>query len=101
MLDGIAKSRTRKLCRITFQKVGEGIATVIQTIMTALSTLKNKIKEKFESANFELFHSLLERIHERMAQVGEAAGEMKSGIIVALRQSEVASLKSLANSAAP
>lgn len=61
-----------------FQKVGEGIATVIQTIMTALSTLKNKIKEKFE-----LFHSLLERIHERMAQVGEAAGEMKSGIIVA------------------
>lgn len=46
-----------------FQKVGEGIATVIQTIMTALSTL--------------------ERIHERMAQVGEAAGEMKSGVIVA------------------
>lgn len=42
-----------------FQKVGEGIATVIQTIMTALSTLKN------------------------MAQVGEAAGEMKSGVIVA------------------
>lgn len=62
-----------------FQKVGEGIATVIQTIMTALSTLKNKIKEKFESVNFEVFHSLLERIHERMAQVGEAAGEMKSG----------------------
>ena len=59
-----------------FQKVGEGIATVIQTIMTALSTLKNKIKEKFESANFEVFH-------ERMAQVGEAAGEMKSGVIVA------------------
>ena len=66
-----------------FQKVGEGIATVIQTIMTALSTLKNKIKEKFESANLELFHSLLERIHDRMAQVGEAAGEMKSGIIIA------------------
>lgn len=66
-----------------FQKVGEDIATVIQTIMTALSTLKNKIKEKFESANFELFHSLLERIHERMTQVGEAAGEMKSGVIVA------------------
>lgn len=40
-----------------FQKVGEGIATVIQTIMTALST--------------------------RMTQVGEAAGEMKSGVIVA------------------
>lgn len=62
-----------------FQKVGEGIATVIQTIMTALSTLKNKIKEKFESANFELFHSLLERIHERMTQVGEAAGAKNLG----------------------
>ena len=56
-----------------FQKVGEGIATVIQTIMTALSTLKNKIKEKFESANFELFHSLLERIHSSLAKnLGEA-----------------------------
>lgn len=64
-----------------FQKVGEGIATVIQTIMTALSTLKNKIKEKFESANFEVFHSLLERIHERMAQVGEAVKTIGSGIV--------------------
>ena len=66
-----------------FQKVGNGIVTAIQTIMTALSTLKNKVKGKFEFANFELFHSLLERIHERMAQVGEAAGEMKSGVIIA------------------
>lgn len=63
-----------------FQKVGEGIATVIQTIMTALSTLKNKIKEKFESANFELFHSLLERIHERMAQVGEAGSSLAKNL---------------------
>ena len=50
-----------------FQKVGEGVATVIQTIMTALSTF------------FELLHSLF----ERMDQVGEAASEMKSGVIVA------------------
>lgn len=47
-----------------FQKVGEGIATVI-------------------SANFELFHSLLERIQERMSQVGEATGEMKSSVVAA------------------
>lgn len=64
-----------------FQKVGEGIATVIQTIMTALSTLKNKIKEKFESANFELFHSLLERIHERMTQAKNLGEANFSGII--------------------
>ena len=50
-----------------FQKVGEGVATVIQTIMTALSTF------------FELLHSLF----ERMDQVGEAASEMKSGVIIA------------------
>lgn len=66
-----------------FQKVGEGIATVIQTIMTAFSTLKNKIKEKLESASFEGLHSLLERIHERMSQVGEAADSMKSGVVIA------------------
>lgn len=66
-----------------FQKVGEGIATVIQTIMTALSTLKNKIKEKFESANFELFHSLLERIHGELgSSLAKNLGEANfSGII--------------------
>ena len=67
-----------------FQKVGEGIAKVIQTIITALRTLKNKIKEKLESANFELFHNLLERIHKRMSQVGDAAGNMKSGVVTAI-----------------
>ena len=66
-----------------FQKVGDGIATVIQAIMTAFTTLKNKIKEKFDSVSFDLFHSLLERIQARMTQVGEVTSEMKSGIIVA------------------
>ena len=64
-----------------FQKVGEGIATVIQTIMTALSTLKNKIKEKFESANFELFHSLLERFVQLLSAVWNAVKTIGSGIV--------------------
>ena len=81
-----------------FQKVGEGIATVIQTIMTALSTLKNKIKEKFESANFELFHSLLERIHERMTQVGEAAGgELGSSLAKNLGEANFSGIIDLLN----
>ena len=67
-----------------FQTVGEGIAAVLQTIITALQTLRSKIKEKLESANFELLHDLLERIQTRMSQVGDAAGEMKSGVTVAI-----------------
>lgn len=66
-----------------FQKVGEGIATVIQTIMTALSTLKNKIKEKFESANFELFHSgIVKILGELGSSLAKNLGEANfSGII--------------------
>ena len=67
-----------------FQKVGEGIAKVIQTIMNAFTNLKNKIKEKIESANFEALHNLLERIHTRMEQVKDAAGNMRSGVVIAI-----------------
>ena len=63
-----------------FQKVGEGIAIVIQTIMTVLFALKNKIKEKMESSSFELLHNLLERIQTRMSKIGDTAGEMKSRV---------------------
>ena len=62
-----------------FGALGDGILGFTGGIGDAIVAFK----EKFESANFELFHSLLERIHERMTQVGEAAGEMKSGVIVA------------------
>jgi hypothetical protein len=56
-----------------FQKVGEGIATVIQTIMTALSTLKNKIKEKFESANGSGIVKILGELGSSLAKnLGEA-----------------------------
>lgn len=39
--------------------------------------------EKFDFPGFELFHSFLERVHDRMAQIGDGAGKMKSGVIVA------------------
>lgn len=55
-----------------FQKVGEGIATVIQTIMTALSTLKNKIKEKFESAGSGIVKILGELGSSLAKNLGEA-----------------------------
>lgn len=66
-----------------FQKVGEGIAKVLKTVIIAIRNLKNKIKEKLDSAGFDLFHSLLERIHERMSQVGEATDGMKSMVVTA------------------
>ena len=53
---------------------------VKESVKDFLNTLKGKIKVP----GLELFHSMLERIHERMSQVGEAAGDMKGGVIVAI-----------------
>ena len=70
-----------------FGTLGDGILGFTGGIGDAIVAFDEFIKTSgaFQKVGegFELFHSLLERIHERMAQVGEAAGEMKSGIIVA------------------
>ena len=42
------------------------------------------LKEKIVFPGFEVFHAFLERIHQRMGGVGEAAGSMKSGVITAV-----------------
>ena len=42
------------------------------------------LKEKIAFPGFEVFHAFLERIHQRMGGVGEAAGSMKSGVITAV-----------------
>ena len=42
------------------------------------------IKEKIQLPGLELIHTTLERIHERMSQVGESAGNMKSGVLNAV-----------------
>ena len=44
----------------------------------------NLIKEKIKLPGLEFIHSTLERIHERMSQVGESAGSMKSGFLNAV-----------------
>lgn len=63
-----------------FQKIGTGIAKVIQTIINAIIKLKDKIKEKLETVNFELLHNLLERIRARLEQVKNIAGSMCTGV---------------------
>lgn len=72
---------------------GKAVSTVVDIVKTAITFVKTageKVKEfgktagkKFDFPGFELFHSFLERVHDRMAQIGDSAGKMKSGVIVA------------------
>jgi tape measure domain-containing protein len=72
---------------------GKAVSTVVDIVKIAITFVKTageKVKEfgktageKFDFPGFELFHSFLERVHDRMAQIGDCAGKMKSGVIVA------------------
>lgn len=72
---------------------GKAVSTVVDIVKTAITFVKTageKVKEfgkaageKFDFPGFELFHSFLERVHDRMIQIGDGAGKMKSGVIVA------------------
>ena len=72
---------------------GKAVSTVVDIVKIAITFVKTageKVKEfgktageKFDFPGFELFHSFLERVNDRMAQIGDGAGKMKSGVIVA------------------
>lgn len=72
---------------------GKAVSTVVDIVKIAITFVKTageKVKEfgktageKFDFPGFELFHSFLERVYDRMAQIGDGAGKMKSGVIVA------------------
>lgn len=72
---------------------GKVISTLVGAIKTIVTSVKNAIKivqefatavsQKFDFHGMEVIHAFLERIHERMSQVGDAAGKMKSGVTVA------------------
>ena len=72
---------------------GKAVSTVVDIVKIAITFVKTageKVKEfgktageKFDFPGFELFHSFLERVHDSMAQIGDGAGKMKSGVIVA------------------
>lgn len=73
-----------------FGKAVSTVVDIVKTVITFVKTAGEKIKEfgkaageKFDFPGFELFHSFLERVHDRMAQIGDGAGKMKSGVIVA------------------
>ena len=73
-----------------FGKAVSTVVDIVKTVITFVKTAVEKVKEfgkaageKFDFPGFELFHSFLERVHDRMAQIGDGAGKMKSGVIVA------------------
>ena len=60
------------------------IRFVVNSIKTAISTVKEfgkAVAEKINFPGFELLHSFLERINERMSQVGTVAGKMKEAVV--------------------
>lgn len=73
-----------------FAKAVSTVVDIVKTAITFVKTAGEKVKEfgkaageQFDFSGFELFHSFLERVHNRMAQIGDGAGKMKSGVIVA------------------
>lgn len=73
-----------------FGKAVSTVVDIVKTVITFVKTAGEKVKEfgkaageKFDFPGFELFHLFLERVHDRMAQIGDGAGKMKSGVIVA------------------
>lgn len=63
-----------------FNKVLGTIVSVIKMVATAIRDFVKVVAEKIAFPGFELFHSLLERLHTRMSQIGDAAGGMKSSV---------------------
>lgn len=63
-----------------FNKVLGTIVSVIKTVATVIRDFVKVVAEKIAFPGFELFHSLLERLHARMSQIGDAAGGMKSSV---------------------
>ena len=66
-----------------FNKVLGGIVNFIKAAATAIKNFITTVAQNFKIPGFELFHNLLERVQARMSQVGDAAGSMKSAVVVA------------------
>ena len=67
-----------------FNKAIQGVIGFVKNVGIAIKDFFIAVKEKFDFPGLEIFHAFLERVHERMSQVGEAAGEMKSGVVIAV-----------------
>lgn len=82
--DWLVKLRDTIETTDVFNNVMQGVVGFIKAAKDAVGDFINVIKEKLVFPGFELLHSFLERVHERMSGVGEAAGKMKSGVTTAV-----------------
>lgn len=64
-------------------KVIETTITVVGKLAEGFKKLADSVKEKFVPPGIEALHAFLERFHERMSMVGDAASGMKSIVVVA------------------
>lgn len=64
-----------------FNKVMQGIATVVRGVGRAIKVLIDFIKEKLIFPGFEAFHAFLERVHERMSGLTSVAESARDGIV--------------------
>lgn len=72
--------KTTDIFNVVIQSIIDFIKTAVESIKTFVKT----VSEKINFPGFEVFHALLERVHQRMSQIGEAAGSMKSGVVMAV-----------------
>ena len=68
-----------------FNKVFGSIANFIKNAAAAIKNFITTVAKNFKIPGFELFHNLLGRVQDRMSQVGEAAGNMKSGVVAVFK----------------
>ena len=70
---------------IKYIKTGVAVATdLIDKAVDAVTRFANAIKQKYDTGGFAAIHSVLERVHTRMSEVGEAADGMRSGVEIAI-----------------
>lgn len=67
-----------------FNKVVQGIVSFVKLAASAVKDFFKSIGEKINFPSMEIFHSFVDRVRERMAQVSESAGTMKSGVATAI-----------------
>ena len=60
--------------------VGSAIKTVIGSIQNGVSEFLSNISKNFSFPGFEAFHEFLNKMTERMSNVGKEAGNMKGGV---------------------
>ncbi len=73
-----------------FKEFGEKVKEYLNlpdfdTIKSNVSDFISSVKENFQTPGFELFHNILERIQERMSQLGDFLGKVKSSASTAIQ----------------